>query len=388
MINIDRLCTGCAACYNACPKNCITMQEDNEGFIYPVVDNNHCMSCNLCNTICPILNNLSAKKLNAANVFACKNKNPLVRKHSSSGGVFSLLADYVLDNNGVVFGAMFDNELNVAHSFITHKEDLDKLRRSKYVQSSIGASYQEVKRFLESGKMVLFSGTPCQVAGLKSYLKKDYDTLIVVEVVCHGVPSPKVYRKYKSYLQAKYKSTIKEINFRTKNRGWDNYGTRIEFENNKVYQCINTIEPLYMRGFLTNIYLRPSCYNCRFKHENTVADFTLGDYWRIERKYPKFHNKDGVSLVIINSVLGEKIFNEISGEMDCLQTDINHAKECNHMLISSSVIGDIKKRSEYLNDLDNMQYDQLANKYCMISFGNYWATKLGFKPVIRKLLKR
>jgi len=380
------LCTGCAACSNICPQKCITMIEDNEGFEYPVVNTRLCINCNKCVAVCPVMSGVSRDKLAIPKVYACKNKNETVRLKSSSGGVFSVVAEHVLGQNGIVFGAMFDNKFDVVHGFIDRKHDLDKLRRSKYVQSRIGVSYQEAERYLVSRKLVLFSGTPCQIAGLRTYLGKEYENLITCEVICHGVPSRRVYREYLRFLEDKHNSKISDINFRAQDRGWDNFGTRIRFGNGVVYENINSVEPLYMRGFLTGLYLRPSCYSCNFKHNNSIADFTLGDYWRIAHRYPYVHDGKGISLVVANTKIGEDVFRQIAVDMDYLETSFDHASECNQLLDSSP--GMPYNRESFFRDLGSLEHDELMGKYCRITRLNYWLTRLGFKPLIRRLLNR
>lgn len=382
----SNLCTGCAACSNICPRQCITMIEDNEGFEYPVVDTRLCIRCNKCVAVCPVMSGVSRDKLAIPKVYACKNKDETVRLNSSSGGVFSAVAGHVLGQNGIVFGAMFDNDFDVMHGFIAQECDLDKLRRSKYVQSRIELSYQEAEKYLTSRKLVLFSGTPCQIAGLRNYLGKEYKNLITCEVICHGVPSRRVYNEYLRFLEDKYGSKISDIDFRAQDRGWDNFETQIRFKNGAVYQNINSVEPLYMRGFLTNLYLRPSCYTCNFKHKNSVADLTLGDYWRIARRYPYVHDGKGISLVVVNTRVGEDVFRRVASKMDYLATSLDHALECNRFLDDSPDTP--YNRESFFMDLGNLEYDELMAKYCKVTHLNYWLTRLGLKPLIRRLLNR
>lgn len=380
------LCTGCEACSNVCPVDAISMLEDEEGFRYPHVDEHLCIQCEKCLKVCPITNTPVIGKLSDPIVFACKSNNDDIRVISSSGGIFSLIADAVLKKRGVVFGAGFDSDFSVVHMNAQNLTDLESLRRSKYVQSSIGLSYKEVEYFLDDGNIVLFSGTPCQIAGLQSFLKTPRDDLITMEVVCHGVPSSKVYRRYLSYLENSYNGEICEVNFRSKNRGWDNYSTSIHFSNGKQYSEINSIEPFFMRGFLTNLYLRPSCYDCKFKHNNSVADITVGDYWRIDRLYSHFYDKKGVSLAVVNTEKGLSIFSEIEDDMDCIQTSLEHALECNSVLNHSGQVP--HNRDEFFFDLDALDYKTLMRKYCGVSPVHRWLTRAGLKPIIRKMLRR
>ena len=211
-------CCGCHACYNACPQNAIIMRKDELGFRYPVIDQEKCIECGLCKKVCPVLNK---KKINNQPIaYACINKNDNVRRESSSGGIFTLIAEKILDLNGVVFGAQFDEKLNVSHAYVENKEDLYKLRKSKYVQSDIKDSYKKAKEFLDDDRFVLFTGTPCQVEGLYSYLRKDYNKLYTQDIICHGVPSPAVWKKYKEDVEKQKHMKVVNMNFRDKSNGW------------------------------------------------------------------------------------------------------------------------------------------------------------------------
>ena len=262
-------CCGCTACVSICPKQCITMREDEEGFLYPMVDSSLCIDCNLCKKICPELH--SKERREPLNVYAAKHKNEQVRLASSSGGIFTLLAERIIDENGVVFGARFNSNWNVIHDYTETKKGLTAFRGSKYVQSYMGNCYQKVKFFLQQGRKVMFTGTPCQIAGLKNYLRKDYDNLLTVDVVCHGVPSPKVWRIYLNEIARKggknsvlfhpisEKQEIKSINFRSKSTGWKKFSfaltlseTTADGEKNTVLLSSIFTENPYMNAFLSN----------------------------------------------------------------------------------------------------------------------------------------
>ena len=254
-------CTGCFGCYNACPVHAITMENDENGFKYPKIDKNKCIKCGLCEKICPVLN----KRINENNIkaYAAYSKNDEVRMNSSSGGIFTLIAEYVIDNNGVVFGASFDTNFMVKHIKISKKSDLRKLQNSKYVQSSINQTFEQCKQLLEDNVKVLFTGTPCQINGLLNYLGKDYNNLFTQDIICHGVPSPKLWEKYLDYRKAKDSNIPKEINFRNKKNGWNLFSTMFKYE--KKSYCKDHQSDLYMKCFLENICLRDSCYQCFFK---------------------------------------------------------------------------------------------------------------------------
>ena len=272
MIHIKKKqdCCGCAACVQVCPKQCIEMRADNEGFFYPKVCTVNCTNCDLCEKVCPVINKNESRV--PVNTVAAINTDENVRMKSSSGGVFSLLAKIVIEQDGVVFGVRFDNEWNVIHDYIDKEEDLDHFCGSKYVQSHIGNAFSQVRSYLQAGRMVLFSGTPCQVAGLYKYLRKDYGNLVTVDFVCHGVPSQKVWQ---SYLNCELKmkqgqtgegefKSFKKISFRNKTNGWKKYNIELIFSDSQRYMQYFAENP-YMIGFINNLYLRPSCYHCAFR---------------------------------------------------------------------------------------------------------------------------
>lgn len=315
MINIKdkKNCCGCKACEIICPKNCIEMTVDEEGFWYPIVDKDKCIDCGMCEKSCPILNKASRKKSFDAKVYGAYSNNESIRINSSSGGMFSELAASVFEKNGAVFGCTMNDDFSFAkHIKVENVDDLPKLQGSKYLQSDTNITFEEVKNCLQNGQEVLYSGTPCQIAGLKSYLgkySKDYN-LVTVDIICHGVPSSNVWNCYKSALVKKFDSTVEKISFRNKSNGWQNYSLLCEFENKKEYKKFAG-DDLYLRGFVADYYLRPSCYDCQFKGDNIKSDITLADFWGIDKVNPKFNDDKGVSLVVINSQKGQQIFDEI-----------------------------------------------------------------------------
>lgn len=308
-------CCGCYVCMNCCPVACIEMQNDMEGFAYPAVNEKKCIDCGLCEKVCPSL--IDRQSRNPLHVYAVKAKSEQIRKNSSSGGVFSLLAEQVLQKRGVVFGACFDENNNVVHRYTQTKEGLDAFRGSKYVQSKVGSAYKIVEDFLRLGKVVLFSGTPCQIQGLHLFLRKYYPNLLTVDIICHGVPSPKVWNTYLAKLSKgilHYK--IENINFRNKQYGWRNFSFSLDFV--KDGHVIHLIEPkylnYYMRGFLSDIYLRPSCYHCPVRYLKSGSDITLGDYWGVESDLPGFIDDKGVSAVLLNTQSGIDYFETLECE--------------------------------------------------------------------------
>lgn len=303
-------CCGCSACSSVCPKQCITMSEDSEGFIYPCVDKRVCVDCHLCEKVCPIINYGNDREPLA--VYAAKNPDESIRMQSSSGGVFTLLAERVIDEGGVVFGATFNDRWEVVHDYVETKEELAKFRGSKYVQSKIGDSYQKAKAFLKNNRKVLFSGTPCQIAGLKKCLRKDYDNLLAVDFICHGVPSPGLWNRYLVQLiesQNRKRNEILAIKFRDKITGWKGYSCSIAYKDG-VVSVENREKNLWMKGFLEGLYNRPSCSHCPAKG-HSHADIVLGDLWGISELAPEIDDDKGMCLVISNTTKGDKVLDSI-----------------------------------------------------------------------------
>lgn len=350
-------CNGCYLCENICPQKCITMKTNQEGFWYPSIEENKCIKCGLCEKKCPLL----IKKETHSNLeaYAMYNQNEKIRLESSSGGIFSLIAETILEENGVVFGAGFNKNFEVIHQYILKIEDLELLRGSKYVQSKIGNSYIEVKKFLQDGRKVLFTGTPCQIAGLKNYLGKDYKNLFCQDIICHGVPSPKVFKKY---LQEELKNkNIKKINFRSKRYGWKNFGIEKNF-NDSSYKFSTKNQDAFLQLFLKNISLRPSCYDCKFKEINRESDFTLADFWGIENIKINLNDDKGVSLVILNTDKAKEIFNKIKKKTFFEKVDIYEAIKYNSAMIKS--VSKNSNREKFFSNLELKSLKSLSKKYC------------------------
>ena len=350
-------CTGCGACHNICPKNAITMQVDEEGFKYPVIDKEKCINCKLCEKICPVLNKVKKEEQELTNVIAAYTKNDDERTLSSSGGIFFELADIILAKKGAIVGAGYDEKFNVVHKIIYNKEDLKELQGSKYVQSDTKDTYKETKEILEKGIEVLYVGTPCQIAGLKSFLQKDYDNLYTCDLICHGVPSPKVWQKYLS----EYDGKIQNCYFRNKDDGWNCFSMKIVFENNKFKRFKMTKDD-FIRLFLNNYTLRPSCYDCKFSKIPRVADISLGDFWGVEGKYPEFSDDRGTSLILVNSSKGNELIKQIMGNIHYKENcDLEYAIKCNPCICGS--VKEPIKRKEFFDDLDKLKIKQLSGKY-------------------------
>lgn len=298
-------CCGCEACVQRCLKHCIAFAPDEEGFLYPQVDEQNCIDCGLCEQVCPVINQGEPKK--PLNVYAAINPDETIRRKSSSGGVFTAIAEKVIAERGVVFGATYNDNWEVEHCYIEHKEDIEKLRGSKYVQSRIGTAYQEVENFLKEGRKVLFSGTSCQVAGLKKFLRKDYDGLLTVDVVCHGVPSPTLWKDYLSTLEDL--TLIEGLNMKDKSEGWIQYKITIKGADRTISE--RAAFNKYLKAFSQNLSLRPSCYQCPAKEGKSGSDIMLADYWGVEKLLPKMYDNKGTSFVCANTPKGQALIDDL-----------------------------------------------------------------------------
>lgn len=307
-----QFCCGCTACVHSCPVHCISMQEDQEGFLYPTVDEARCIHCNKCREVCPIARPLIPHGTTSTYVGYAKDQ--YTRRDSSSGGVFSLIAEWIFNRNGVVFGAAFDENLTVRHVCAETPTELCLLRGSKYVQSNLGNTFAEVKKHLAEGRWVLFSGTACQIAGLKKHLEKDYDHLLTIDLLCHGVPSPKVWKLYLEDQTQKNKSGVTAVWFRDKRIGWKQYSVTLQFENGNICSRLFS-DDSFMNMFLGNIDLRPSCHDCQFKTFPRVSDLTIGDCWGVENVMPEMDDDKGTSVILVHTDKGQAVLNEIQEVM-------------------------------------------------------------------------
>lgn len=326
----NNYCTGCRACEQLCPVNCIKMKENNEGFIYPEIDEHRCINCGKCKAKCPQLNqNSRAEK---QEVFAVKARNIDDSQKSTSAGIAYILYRNTIENGGIVFGCMYNEELIPMQVKIEENDELYKLRGSKYVFSNTMKTYTEVKECLLDGRDVLYIGTPCQIAGLYAYLGKEYEKLLTADIVCHGVPSPKIFKKYIEFLQIKYKKKVIGYEFRNKDRAiWGEYQTKIIFEDNSV-KYVNADDDPYYSNFLSGTMYRESCYNCKYANYDRIGDITLADFWGIEKVNPKFYSKKGVSLVICNTQKGKDIIKEIEENIIFVEQTEADAKSKNKNL--------------------------------------------------------
>lgn len=355
MIDIKdkRNCSGCSACESICPTGCIAMKSDNDGFRYPYVDKSRCINCGLCEKTCPFVH--PWEPINCSNVFAMRSKQHEDLEKSSSGAIFFKLANDCFSRNGYVVGAIYDNNWNVCHHISRNIEDLTLFQGSKYVQSEIRQLFPQIKDILSLGNQVLFSGTPCQVAGLKHYLRKEYNNLLTVEVICHGTPSPKAWQSYLRDID------IKPTNVNMRDRSLEpGYSISIagNQRNGRPKMILeHSSSNIYLRGFLANLYLRPSCFACKAKNLRSRADITLGDFWTI-RKFSKQWTIIP-ELVLANSPKGLDAINRLNG-CDQETIEVGNISEIGNYLIVSAKY--TKKNNEFFSDIDSENFSPLVQR--------------------------
>lgn len=362
-------CTGCTACYSICPHKAIQMVEDREGFKFPQIDTAKCTNCGLCEKVC-IPSNGYSKQPFETKAYGAKNKILSERKKSQSGGAFYVLAKHILNQGGVVYGSLIDEGFVVRHARASTEETTKAFRGSKYVQSDLGDIFLSVKEDLRLGVPVLFSGTPCQVAGLKAFLRKDYDNLLLVDLICHGVPSPKVWADYiKWQLGRNSKKTFERANFRDKSYCWGTHYESFLIGNKKKKFDI------YTKIFYSHNAHRKSCYTCPFTNTEKLADITIGDYWGIENVKPEFRDDYGVSAILINSLTGQRIWSEVCEQFDYFECTVENIKTRNPHL--SKPVVRPATRAEFWQDYKK-GFSFIAQKYG----GN------NLKEKVKRLIKR
>lgn len=307
-------CTGCSACEQTCSVGAISIVLNENGFFRSSLDIDKCIGCKACEKVCPVLNIPSVSV--SSKYFAAINFNRSQRERSSSGGIFSLLAENILEEGGVVYGALYDDNKMVRHSAVERIEDIQLLQGAKYSQSILGNSFSKIKEELTKGRKVLFAGTPCQIAGLKAFLKKEYDNLLLIDFICHGVPSPEAWKSYLNYRKQKdgQNTIAKEINLRSKETGWSlyNYSVKFRYNTGYEYQSISG-EDEYLKAFINNLIIGPACNSCLFKGMHRCSDITLGDFWGIWNLYPDMDDNKGTSAVCVHSKKGDCVWQQISG---------------------------------------------------------------------------
>ncbi len=361
MIRIDNpeMCCGCTACASICKHNAIVMKTDMQGFLYPQVNHILCIDCGLCDKVCPITHRDSMHgDYDKLRIFAVRNKNSDVQYKSSSGGIFSVLSDFVLGQGGYVVGAVYNSKMEVIHMITNDRDNALKFRGSKYVQSDMKDIYIKTKNMLTGGAVVLFSGTPCQIEGLKRFLGKTYENLITCDLVCHSVPSPQLFYQYISFVSKKYNKKIVDINMKDKTNGWGHQGICLYFEDGTNVRN-RLITRLWNNIFYSHLVIRPSCFSCRFTNYNRPGDITIGDFWGIEKSHPDSFDKNGVSLLMLNSSKGKKIFDNIKGQ--CVYTP-SDTQSCTQPQLSYPV----KKPDAYnkfWSEYSSEPFKHLCSKY-------------------------
>ena len=365
MISIQdkKNCCGCSACASACPRQCIRMKEDEEGFLYPKVNAEACIRCGLCEKVCNELHPF--EKREPMQVLAAVNKDEEVRMKSSSGGIFYLLAERTIEESGVVFGARFDENWQVVIDYAEDMKGVEAFMGSKYVQARIAGAYTDARRFLAEGRKVLFSGTPCQVAGLHKFLRKPYDNLLTVDFICHGVPSPKVWNMYLDEVM-KAGQHISSVEFRNKEKGWKKFCFKLRY--NEGDKTISMLSPFmqnpYMKAFLQDIILRPSCYDCKAKGLSSQSDVTIADFWGCQFCFPEMDDDKGTGLVLVNTEKGKAALD--FGQMDVAETTYERIKPLNPACYRSPRVH--PKRTDFFTRLGKEDLIALINECTKPSF--------------------
>lgn len=394
MINIDEnnkeKCCGCTACFNICPKNAIRMEEDIEGFLYPTIDKEKCIKCDLCNKICPIIN----KKNSVVNpkLYAIRCKNDQILEESTSGGVFTPIAEYVIKNKGVIYGVGYSKDsLVIEYQKVSKNENLKNLRGSKYVQSYLNDTFLLIKKDLMEGKLVLFVGNPCYVEGLMNFLQKKYDRLITIDFICKGVPSPKLWEKYKEYQTKKYNSKLRYAKFRNKTYGYHSGTMKLDFENGKNYYSSGRTD-YFLKLFFSELTSRPSCYSCVFKKKEHISDFTIYECWNFQKLVKKIKDDDkGYTSVLVNSNKGQELLDKIEDKVEKYIIDKEESFKLDGIMLEKSAIPH-KNRNEFYKKLQEeslenivQQYIPITKKDKLIEKSKMFLHKAGILRLIKKM---
>jgi len=388
LCNIES-CTSCGACVNICSRNCIKLKYDN-GFLQPYINENECIHCSICDTVCPELNPTERCNYSLPVCYAGWNKDAKVRQSSTSGGVFSALAEYMISLGGIVCGVILDDELRPYHTVATTLDEIKRMRGSKYLQSDTRLIFRHVKEALYLNKHVLFSGCPCQVAGLYAFLtNKKHEKLITCEVVCHGVASAAVFDWYKAYLEKKVDSPIVDVNFRSKKYGWTNSAMSFFYLNGKK-ETVKAQTSIFMRAFYASLCVRKSCIKCRYASLPRVADITIGDYWRsVVQNYSKEERRRGISLIVLNSEKAANYILALQNKIFCELITLQDATADNTNIVRLGKVN--PKRDEFLAEFAHSDVQYLSSKYFPISLKGYISAMIGkrwiyrLKAIVKKL---
>lgn len=361
MINVSLDCTGCNACVQKCPQNCISLKENKYGFLYPEIDTAKCISCGLCNKVCHLENYVKEDK-NIPIAYAGVHNNKKTVLQSTSGGIFSAIAEKILSNGGIVYGCAYDENLKPMHTRVDNVKDLHSLYGSKYIQSEIGNSYINILNDLKENKTVFFAGTPCQVAGLKTFLVKDYDNLYTADLICHGVPSYAYFKKFIDWYEKKKKGKIIDFNFRSKdNSGWSLAGTYTLLKNQKEkVKKTFYFDSYYYHYFLNGEIYRDSCYNCKYANIYRTGDFTLGDFWGAEKFRPSLNIKKGCSLLLVSSAKGKNMLDSL--DISLQEIPLDYAVKNNTQLHAPSKM--TNNRKDILEEYCTCSASQMQKNYC------------------------
>lgn len=391
--NEKEKCVGCTACASVCPVKAIVMKPDEEGFLYPNVDEECCIHCGQCEKVCPVMN--PAKKPEGKRrTFLVRTKDADILKQSTSGGFATPLAQWVLKNGGSVCAAAYDEEFRVVHRLFTGENaDISSIRGSKYVQSDLGSSFQIVQSLLKDEKTVLFVGTPCQVAGLKGFLKKEYEKLITVDLVCHGVPSPKLWEKYRQYQQERFGAPIQSVSFRNKTYGYHSGTMKMTFANGKEYYASGRVDGM-LKAFYSDVSSRPSCYACPMKGLERCSDFTIMEGWHASVLVPGLKDDDrGYTSVVVQSVKGLKALERLQDVYDCYEVDTQKAVELDGIMVENCAKSH-PKRHDFYKELDKEPFPVHIQKFVPIRRKDYllegakkYVYRIGVYRKVKKILK-
>lgn len=368
-------CCGCSACYSVCSHHAIKFEEDQEGFFYPVFNLNLCVDCGLCEKVCPVIHYKTESKNGNPIIYSAINNNVEQYMQSSSGGIFILLCEYIISKGGIVCGAIYDKDFVVKHSFAKTLDECRAFQGSKYVQSDIREIYPKIKTILKDNILVLFSGTPCQIAGLKLYLRKNYDNLYTVDLICHGVPSPLIFKDYLNFVKGK--NIILHINMKSKSK---KKGTTIRFDflNGKyVSQTLKT--DLWNKLYFGSFIVRPSCHNCQFTHYNRIGDITIGDSWGINKYYPNFHADKMTSLLFVNTHKGAFLYDRISNQIDKIEITKEESMQPQLQYPTKKSL----EREAFWEDYIKYGFNYVIKKY--LGFNRYEIVKNQLKLSLHKI---